>query len=245
MLGSIRGAIVTVTGSSLVGLYLIGSLAAGDFDAAVSDIDLLAVLTDTPGEQLAARLRRMHADLAQANPRWADRIEVVYISAQGLAACRTGTTTVAVISSGQPLEVIPAGPDWVLTWYPARRHGRRLLGPPVDSLIPPIPTADYIEQARRSLARFTHRLRDDASPGSQAYVILTMCRGLHAIRYGELLSKPAAAAWAQQELPRWADLIGRALDWRQRQHDPGGQDGPATVAETRAFARELAELALG
>jgi hypothetical protein len=174
VLGSIREAIVTVTGSSLVGLYLIGSLAAGDFDADVSDIDLLAVLTDTPGGQLAGRLRRMHADLAQANPR-----------GRGLAACRTTTTTIAVISSGQPFEVIPAEPDWALT----------------------------------------------------------MCRGLYAIRYGELRSKPAAA-WAQQDLPRWADLIGRALDWRQRQHDPGGPAGTATVAETRAFVRELAGLAL-
>jgi predicted nucleotidyltransferase len=82
VLGSIHEAIVTVAGSSLVGLYLFGSLATGDFDATVSDIDLLAVLADTPGEQLVARLRRMHADLAQANPRWDDRIEVVYISAQ-------------------------------------------------------------------------------------------------------------------------------------------------------------------
>jgi predicted nucleotidyltransferase len=34
VLVAIREAIVAVTGSSLVGLYLFGSLAAGDFDAA-------------------------------------------------------------------------------------------------------------------------------------------------------------------------------------------------------------------
>src|SRR5215216_4948894 len=100
LLGSIRQAIVTVTGSSLVGLYLFGSLATGDFDAAVSDIDLLAVL----------------ADLAQANPAWDDRIEVVYISTPGLANCRTDTTTIAVISTGEPFHVMKAGPDWILNW---------------------------------------------------------------------------------------------------------------------------------
>jgi predicted nucleotidyltransferase len=73
VLGSIREAIVTVAGSSLVGLYLFGSLATGDFDATVSDIDLLAVLADAPGEQLVARLHQMQADLAQANPTWDDR----------------------------------------------------------------------------------------------------------------------------------------------------------------------------
>jgi Domain of unknown function (DUF4111) len=71
-----------------------------------------------------------------------------------------------------------------------------------------------------------------------------MCRGLHALRFGEPCSKPAAAAWAQQAFPQWADLIGRTLDWRQRQHDCDGQDGAATVAETRALVTEMAKLAL-
>jgi predicted nucleotidyltransferase len=244
VLGSIREALVTVTGSSLVGLYLFGSLATGDFDATVSDIDLLAVLADTPDEQLVARLRRMHADLARANPAWDDRLEVVYISAQGLATCRTGTSTIAVISSGAPLQVVQAGPDWILNWYPAREDGARLLGPAIDSLIPPIPRVEFIGQLRRYLAGFTNRVPDDAPPGAQAFAILTMCRGLYAIRFGERRSKRAAAAWAQQEFPQWADLIRRALGWRQRQHDPGGQDGAATVAETRRFVTEMAEHAL-
>lgn len=75
LLVSVQEAIVSVTGSSLVGLYLFGSLATGDFDFDVSDIDLIAVLADTPNERLATRLTRMHEDLAQANPEWDDRIE--------------------------------------------------------------------------------------------------------------------------------------------------------------------------
>jgi predicted nucleotidyltransferase len=243
LLVSIREAIAAVTGSSLVGLYLFGSLATGDFDAGVSDIDLLAVLTGGPSGRLVPDLRSMHADLAHANPAWEDRIEVVYISAQGLADCRTCTTTIAVISSGEPFRVVQAGPDWILNWYPARADGVRVLGPPIDSLIPPIPSAEYIDQVRRSLAGFSKRIPDDASPGWQAYAILTMCRGLCAIRTGERLSKRAAAAWARRELPHRADLIGRALGWRRRQRDPDGQDGRATVSATRAFVTELAELA--
>jgi predicted nucleotidyltransferase len=242
LLSSIQEAIVAVAGPSLVGLYVFGSLASGDFDARVSDVDLLAVLAEGP-RRLAARLERMHADLAQANPAWDDRIEVVYISAQGLARCRTDTATIAVISPGEPFHVIEAGPDWVLNWYPAREDGVRLLGPPIDSLIPPIPTAEYLVQVRRSLVGFTGRIPDDASPGMQAYAILTMCRGLYALRFGERLSKRAAASWARGEFTRWADLIRRALGWRQRQWEPGGQDGAATVAETRAFVADMAELA--
>jgi Domain of unknown function (DUF4111) len=244
VLVAIREAIVAVTGSSLVGLYLFGSLASGDFDAAVSDLDVLAVLADRPSGRLVPRLRRMHADLARANPAWDDRIEVIYISTHGLATCRTHPTTIAVISPGEPFHLLEAGRDWILNWYPAREHGVRLLGPPIEGLIPPIPTAEYLEEVRRSLGGFTSRFPDDPSPCWQAYAILTMCRGLSALRFGEPRSKPAAAAWAQQQLPRWADLIGRALGWRQRQQDPDGQDGTATVAETRLFVTEMAKLAL-
>src|SRR5215216_6150769 len=164
LLGSIRQTIVTVTGSSLVGLYLFGLLATGDFDAAVSDIDLLAVLADPPNERLAAHLGRMHADLAQANPAWDDRIEVVYISTPGLANCRTDTTTIAVISTGEPFHVMKTGPDWILNWYPARQDAVRLLGPPIASLIPPIPSAEYLDQVRRSLVGFTNRIAGVCDP---------------------------------------------------------------------------------
>jgi predicted nucleotidyltransferase len=114
VLGAIREAIVGVARSSLMGLYLFGSLAAGDFDAAVSDLDLLAVLTAAPSARLASRLRRMHAGLAQADPAWDDRIEVIYISAHGLATCRTHPATIAVISPGEPFHVVEAGRDWIL-----------------------------------------------------------------------------------------------------------------------------------
>jgi hypothetical protein len=243
LLVSIRQAIETVTGSSLVGLYLFGSLSVGDFYVDVSDIDLIAVLADGPSDQLAGHLSRMHEDLAEANPEWDDRIEVIYISTQGLANCRTDPTTIAVISPGEPFHVVEAGRDWILNWYPARQSGVRLVGPPIDSLIPAIPAAEYVEEVRRSLVGFTNRITDDAPPGAQAYAILTMCRGLYAIRFGELLSKHEAASWARQQFPQWADLIHRALGWRQRQRHPDGQDGTASVSETRSFVTEMAELA--
>ena len=245
MLVSIRQAIETVAGSSLVGLYLFGSLSVGDFEVDVSDIDLIAVLADSPSEQLATRLSRMHEDLAEASPEWDDRIEVIYISTQGLANCRTDNTTIAVISPGEPFHVVEAGRDWIFNWYPARENEVKLVGPPIDSVIPAILAAEYVEKARRSLVGFTNRIADDAPPGAQAYAILTMCRGLYEIRFGQLLSKREAASWARQQFPQWADLIHRALGWRQRQRHPDGQDGTATVSETRSFVAEMAELASG
>jgi predicted nucleotidyltransferase len=131
-LDAVREAILTVVGPSLVGLYLFGSLARGEFDTGISDIDLIAVLMDSPNEELAARLGRMHENLIRANPDWDDRIEVIYASREGLANCRTDTTTIGVIKSGRALPHRSGG----------KRLGARLVSrtrglPPVDRAADP------------------------------------------------------------------------------------------------------------
>jgi hypothetical protein len=98
----VRDAILETTGRSLVGLYLHGSLATGDFEPDVSDIDLIAVLTDVPDASLVSQLRETHAWLAEDHRAWDDRIEVDYVSRRGLAECRTRTTTIARISPASP-----------------------------------------------------------------------------------------------------------------------------------------------
>jgi hypothetical protein len=240
--GVVRDAIVDTIGPSLVGLYVYGSFATGDFEPRVSDIDLIAVLRDAPDVALVRRLDRMHEDLVRAEPEWRDRIEVDYVSARGLAHCRTRSTTIVRISPGEPLHMIEAGRDFLLDWYPARRDGISLEGPPLDSIVPPIPEAEYLEEVRTYLAGFRNRFDDDASARSQAYAILTMCRGVAALRFGERLSKREAGARIRREFPRWSDLIDRALRWRDRQSSPDQPDGAATVRETRAFIAEMHEL---
>ena len=236
---TIRDAIAGVTGPSLVGLTVYGSLATGDFEPHVSDIDLIAVLTDVPDEQLVSQLRKMHDRFAEEYPDWDDRIEVDYVSARGLAECRTDTTTIARISPGEPLHFVEAGRDFLLDWYPAKQDGIALLGPPIDALIPEIPEAEYLEEVRRYVAGFRSRFDDDTPPGSQAYAILTMCRALATLRFGDRPSKRDAAERAKREFPQWSDLLDRALRWRDRQWDDDQPNGAETVAETRAFIAEM------
>ena len=69
LVARIRDDIREAAGSALAGLYLFGSLVVGDFDVDVSDIDLIAVLTSAPSDDLVARLGRMHDALASENAR--------------------------------------------------------------------------------------------------------------------------------------------------------------------------------
>jgi hypothetical protein len=237
-----RDAIVETAGPQLIGIYLSGSLATGNFEQDVSDVDLIAVLRDVPDDSLLARLLPMHARLVRANPGWDDRIEVDYVSREGLAHCRTRSTTIARISPGEPLHLLEAGRDFLLDWYPARRGAIGLLGPPIGSLIPDIPEAEYLDEVRGYLAGFLERSDEDPSPGSQSYTVLTMCRGLFLLRDRERLSKREAARRASSEFPRWAPLIGSAVAWRDAARKGDLEDGAGTLPGTRAFVSEMADL---
>src|SRR5438093_11480223 len=79
LVARIRDAVREAAGSALAGLYLFGSLGAGDFDVDVSDIDLIAVLTSDPSDHLVARLRRMHDALGSNKRVRGGRREGIYV----------------------------------------------------------------------------------------------------------------------------------------------------------------------
>ena len=241
MATAIRDAIMETTGDELIGLYLYGSLVTGHFEPDVSDIDLIAVLREVPDEALLERLGDMHGHLALSDPEWDDRVDVDYISQQGLAECRTHPSTIARISPGEPFQVLEAGRDFILDWYPARAHAFALVGPSIDTLIPEILETEYLDEVRRYLARFPDRFEEDASAGSRSYAVLTMCRGVYLLRDDERLSKRQAGRRARDEFPRWASVIDRAVAWRDAPSN-GADDDPAAVVEARSFVIEMAGL---
>ena len=236
--------IAATTGSALVGLYLCGSLATGDFDERMSDIDLLVVLSTEMSPDLAADLERMHREFADANPIWRSRIEVIYVSVMDLASLRERPTRVHVISAGEPFEVLSAGSEWIITWYPARHGGIALIGPPVTEVVPDTSFEEYAAAVRSYMHRFSERITDDATPGAQAYAVLTMCRGLYTCVHGKPVSKLKAAAWAQRAFPEWAGLIRRAISWREHQWEVPQANGGATVSTVRRFVTEIGDRAI-
>jgi hypothetical protein len=237
----VRDRIVGTLDRRLVGLYVYGSLVTGAFEPTVSDVDLIAALADEPDEALLPELSVLHADTVRQLPDWDDRVEVDYVSARGLADCRTASTTIARISPGEPVHLVQARRDFLLDWYPARRDGIALVGPPIASVIPLIPESEYLDEVRMYLASFRTRFDPDTSAGSQAYAILTMCRGFYALAEGARMSKRNAGLRARSDFPRWADLIDLALAWRDRQWDPNQPDASGAVDGSTAFIHDLAD----
>jgi Aminoglycoside adenylyltransferase, C-terminal domain len=236
-------------GPRLVGLYLIGSALTEDFDEGVSDLDLVAVLSDEPHPDDLPEFDAIHHRFVERHGDWAGRLEVVYVSEQTLRSPRGGHGQLAVISPGEPLSLRPADSLWLLRWYLVRETGVTLHGRSADSVVPPIDRRGFVDVVKEHARRFPAWI-EPGTPGSlvrhetlgrrgQAYAILAMCRALYACRTGEQSTKRQAALWAQEQLPEWSTLIGDALRWRRA---PDDADGAATFARTKAFVTRVAEL---
>lgn len=209
----------------LVGLYLYGSLVTGDFDPEISDIDLLAItLCDIDGEEFE-RLRKMYNDLVADKPRWNNRIEIQYLSADALRTFKTQSSQIAVISPGEPFNMKEAGIDWLMNWYLVRKHGRVLFGPDPQTLIPPISREEFLQASRENAHYWVQWAERPRDRKGQSYAILTLCRALFTVHQAEQASKRQAALWVQRRFPQWTSLIQNALVWRKTTLDAPLENG--------------------
>src|SRR4051794_35287629 len=203
-------------GSNLLGLYLFGSLAAGGFYSGKSDLDLIAIVDAAieEGEQLEA-LRRLHDAFVSERPTWVERIEVAYVSREGLQTFGgrpTGTT--AVISPGEPLHIRAVGFEATLNWDSACNDGETLLGPPPLELGPLVTRGARGHAVEELLGEWRSRVREPSIayvPAAQGYIVVTLCRALYTLATGEQATKEAAAAWAAARYPDWASFIDESL----------------------------------
>jgi predicted nucleotidyltransferase len=189
-----------VLGLDLVGLYLFGSLATGDFEPGVSDVDTVAVLREDPTDAQLKALRQLHREIDEEMLPWRERVEVVYLSTQALASFRTGSSSAARISPGEPFHVIRVDHRCLIDWYQLREVGRALYGPPATTLVPTITNTEYVEAVRRHILDWPDPEADEFL-ASYAYTIITLCRGLRTIRTGEHVSKRDAADWGCEAMP--------------------------------------------
>lgn len=231
-----------VLGDGLVGLYLQGSLAGGDFDPDSSDIDVVVVTADELAEDTVAALRDMHERIAAGGSKWVKELEASYLP----------LVTLPRLDRYGSLGVEQHDIDWVIQRHIVREHGVALAGPDPRTLIDPVGPAQLRAAALGTLRQWWEPMTTDPlnpiehptvlrDARYRSYAVLTMCRILYTVREGAVASKPVAARWAQDALGEpWAALIERALAGRG---DPAAVSPKEaldfvrfTVAEGRAFA---------
>jgi hypothetical protein len=214
--------IKAVLGDKLVGLYLGGSLVLGDFEAGISDIDLLAALSSPVEDNELAALEKMHTDFVAEYPEWYDRIEICYASLQTLKTVKSTTSTVVNISPGEPIHRRQTTKEWLMSWYLIREQSKTLYGPPPQTVIEPISHQEFIQAVKDHATGWGDWVQQMRNPFAQSYAILAISRAFYSIRTGEQTSKKQAALWVEQQLPQWSQVIHNALVWRS-----GGKYLPA------------------
>lgn len=231
----LSAALEDVLGEQMVGFYLHGSLAAGDFNPASSDIDFLVVTeSELPADMLVA-LERMHGQLHSGGSKWARKMEGSYIPRAALRRYDPANAVHPVLRVDGSFGVEGHGPDWILQRHVIREHGIALRGPDLKGLIDPVPAEDLRRSSLGILREWWQPMLEDtsrlASREYQAYAALTMCRILYTLEHGEVVSKPAAARWFVEGAgASWRGLVEQALAW------PGGAQ-PDRLAETCALIR--------
>ena len=222
ILSELLTGIQSILADHLVGMYLEGSLASGDFDQD-SDIDFVAV-TDQPvtADQFES-LQAMHDRIASLDSIWAIQLEGSYLSRHALRRHDPVDSRHPNIERGQDerLKWVAHDATWDIHRCILRERGIILTGPAPHTLIDAV-SSDTLRQAMAHLLKHwaAQILANPAQiqpRGYQSYTVLSMCRVLYTLQYGTITSKPVAARWAQAETdPRWTDLIERA--WIGRHH---------------------------
>jgi hypothetical protein len=188
------------------GFYLVGSVALDDFRPGASDVDFVAVTADPPTPAARAALSRIHRRLPLLD-----------------GAYRTWTDLAG------PAE---AAGDTPVTWHTLARHGIAVRGPhpsTVDIHLDPAALSAWCRGnlnaywrpwLTRSARLATRRGLVSLSPWAAVWVVTGVSRIHHTLATGEIISKEAAARYAQATFPvRWHRVTGEAL--RIRRAEPG------------------------
>jgi predicted nucleotidyltransferase len=207
-----------ILGQRLVGIYLHGSLASGDFDPRTSDIDFLVVTAEELSGDAFQAVAAMHGRLVASGQPWVTKLEGSYIPQRALRRYDPRDTRYPALSVGGDFGPDEHGSDWIIQRHLIRERALVLTGPSPRCLIDPVPPDDVARAVRATLAEWWAPQLDDLSRmcrrDYQAYAVLTMCRALYTLHHGDVASKRVAARWSQGILEaRWAPVIERALDW--------------------------------
>jgi len=209
-----------VLGTHLVGLYVHGSLACGDFNPRTSDVDFLVATEGLLPTETFSALKDMHARLFASGLAWSQKLEGAYIPKNDLRRHDPAHAPVAWLGVDGHFALETLGSDWIIQRWILRKKGIIVAGPPLTGLIDPVSADDLREAVRGSLREwwsppFSSPKRFHSGE-YQAYAILTMCRSLFVLEHGHVASKPEAARWAQSALGEpWAKLIAEAAGWRE------------------------------
>jgi predicted nucleotidyltransferase len=206
-----------ILGDQFVGMYLYGSLASGDFDPETSDIDFLVVTAGSLPEQQIAALEAMHNEAWATSIKRAGELEGSYVPKNLIRRHDPQGAPCPTVNEGK-FFMDQRGSDWIIQRHVVREYGVIVEGPDPKTLIDFVSPDDIREAVLGILQEWWFPMLENPSwlrdHGGKyhAFAVITMCRVLHALVHGTIVSKPKATRWARASLGEpWRELIDKAV----------------------------------
>jgi hypothetical protein len=223
------------------GLYLVGSVALGEFRPRTSDVDFVAVTAEPPDAASRRALARVHRRLRRSRP--IPPFDGVYVTREELARDPLLAGPGPHARGGRFRAAGPRDCNPV-TWHTLALRGAKCRGPAPSELGIPLDraalaswTLGNFDRYWRPLLRRARRPFDPwsviaLSPYGVVWIVLGVCR-LHAtLATGDILSKEAAGEYGLRTFDAtWHPLLEEAL--RIRREDRARADFRSFVAEWR------------
>ncbi|EHQ51516.1 O-nucleotidylltransferase [Ectothiorhodospira sp. PHS-1] len=222
----------------LVGVYLYGSAVAGGLQPN-SDVDVLALVRERPDvgtrRRIVSRLMTVSGTPElDGTPR---PLEVTVLCLSDLVPWRYPPRCELLYGEwlretleGGTIPPAALNPDLAIVLTKAIADNVVLFGPPVGSVVDPVPAKDVRKAIADSLPELIGGLE-----GDERNVLLTLARMWMTVETGEIVSKDNAAAWAVSRLPAGhrplmeiarRAYLGECRDsWRGRESDVGALVG--------------------
>lgn len=214
----------TILRDQFVGMYLYGSLSSGDFNPKTSDIDFLVVTTNLPSEKAITELEAMHKQIWVSGLKWAGKLEGAYIPKELIRRHDPNYARCPTVNEGR-FYVGGFGSDWIIQRHMVREFGVIVAGPSPNTLIDPVSPDDIRRAVLGTLYEWWFPMLDDPSwlqsheSNYHGFAVITLCRALHALKHGTIVSKPAAVQWAKDALAaKWNPLIEQAVASQYGKH---------------------------
>lgn len=244
LLRELVSAVRSILATNLVGVYLTGSFALGDGDAA-SDCDFLVISVDRLGRDEERALRRLHEGIPTSGSYWASNLEGSYAPKADLQMpAALGRPWLYVNRGGREMEWSAHCNTEDVRWV-LRERPLILEGPDPREFACEVPAIVLQRTMQPKIESFLDDLLAWASfdiSWTQRYAVESASRMLYTFERGQVVSKPHALEWAAEAMPaEWRDLIDQVRDDRfVRWNDP---PRPGSVDRTLAFVGYVQERA--
>lgn len=243
---------------NFIGLYLLGSLAIGDFDRS-SDVDFMIVTQHDLTEQERGAVQVCHDETRREDSRWVKRLEYSFFPVHALQRSSSpyGPTGVPnnsadrqrwYVGNGSPRMLLSDHDNTLVTRWTLAHRSPTVLGPEPATFAPPVSAAELRQEIRSSMLGWEALVATDRSLHNrfhQVFLVLNNARALQDLHEGVITSKREGPRWAKDHLGvRWQPLIEYCSQERQDPHIHISQPAdPDAWRQTLAFIEHTSRIA--